>query len=422
MRMKDRRPTVTRRSVGLVMALLIMLGYFSPAQETLRSMPETIALTVGQAQTLQLGGGLTLRRETGNVAVSSSVDETLRDKGAVDLSCETAGTSEMLLSLWGIPLKKVEVQVSPEKRLIPGGQAIGIALRTDGVLVVGVGELQGGGSPAMDSGIRAGDVVRRVDGVKIDSAAQLAELIAAAGQRAVEVEYARDGVVATTRLTPGLDGATGTFRMGAWVRDSTAGVGTLSFYDPDSGRYAALGHAITDGDTGQVLTVGEGRILRASVVDVQKGRKGTPGELKGSFLREAVTLGDIQRNSILGIYGKLDSAADNALYPEGLPVGVRTGVHTGAAQILSTVDAGGVRAYDVEITRVNPQSAPAPKSMVLRVTDPDLLEKTGGIVQGMSGSPIIQDGKIIGAVTHVFVSDPTQGYGLYIDWMLDGEA
>ena len=399
--MRRKEPSVLRRSVGLAAALFLSLSYFSPMQQTLRTMPDTIALTQGQMQTFLLGSGLHLESPAGGVAVSSSTDESLKDKGAVELVSETAGTSELLLSLMGIPLKRVEVQVSPEKRLIPGGQAIGVALHTDGVLVVGVSELQGGQSPAARCGVRAGDVLRRLDGVNLESAAQLAELVAAAGQRPLKLEYARDGEALTTTLTPGLDQSTGSYRMGAWVRDSTAGVGTLSFYDPDTGRYAALGHAITDGDTGQVLTVGDGQILQADIVAVQKGAKGAPGELKGSFLREKVTLGDIRRNSVLGIYGSMDAEARNSLYPQGIPIGLRSGVHTGPATILSTVDGEGLRAYDIEITRVNLQSAPAPKSMVIRVTDPELLEKTGGIVQGMSGSPIIQDGRLIGAVTHV---------------------
>jgi stage IV sporulation protein B len=237
----------------------------------------------------------------------------------------------------------------------------------------------------------------------------------------VPIAYQRAGEQRTCLLTPHKDESTGAVRLGAWVRDSTAGVGTMSFYDPDTGRYAALGHAITDGDTGAVLTVSEGQVLRADIVAVQKGQKGAPGELKGSFLREGQRLGDIRRNSILGIYGALDKPAANPLYPDGLPIGLRSGVHTGKATILSSVDGTGVHEYAIEITRVNPQSVPAPKSMVIRVTDERLLEATGGIVQGMSGSPIIQDGRLIGAVTHVFVSDPTQGYGLYVDWML-GEA
>ncbi|MGN0778406.1 MAG: SpoIVB peptidase [Aristaeellaceae bacterium] len=417
--MKRGQPSKLRRSIGIVLAMLLGLGYFSPMQETLRTLPERIALTEGQMQVLTLGSGLSLTTQAGGVAVSASQDETLRDKGAVELVSQTAGTSELLLSLMGIPLRKVEVEVSPEKTLIPGGQAIGVALHTQGVLVVGTGDMAEGSSPAAQCGLRPGDVLRRVDGVDIKSAEQLSELIAEAGSRPLTVAYDRDGTSMTTTMTPALDSSTGTFRMGAWVRDSTAGVGTLSFYDPATGRYGALGHAITDGDTGKVLTVGQGEILKATVVAVQKGTRGVPGELKGSFLREAQVLGSIDSNSVLGIYGSMDEPAVNALYPEGLPIGLRAGVHTGPATILSSVDGAGVQAYSVEITRVNQQDSPAPKSMVVRVTDPALLEKTGGIVQGMSGSPIIQDGRLIGAVTHVFVNDPTQGYGLYIDWMLN---
>lgn len=389
-----------RRALGLVLAMLVGMSYFSPMMQTLRMLPTTLSLTEGQTHTLLLGAPLTLRRERGEVTVLSSGDETL-DTHEVSLAAETAGTSELMLSLLGIlPIRRVEVQVSEEKRLIPGGMTIGVAMRTDGVLVVGTGEV-GEESPALNSGIRAGDVLRKLDGVPIESSEQLMTLIERLGPKPVPVEYSRSGEIFQTTLTPIPDEATGTFRIGAWVRDSTAGIGTLSFYDPENGRYAALGHAITDGDTGQVLTVAQGQILHADVVAVQKGRKGAPGELKGSFLQAREVLGTLQDNNALGIYGTLDVQPANVLFPEGVPIGLRSGVHTGPAKILSTIDEAGIQAFDIEITRVNPQSAPSPKSMVLHVTDERLLEATGGIVQGMSGSPIIQDGRIIGAVTHV---------------------
>lgn len=406
-----------RKALGIVLALMVALSYFSPLQVTLRSLPDTIDLVEGQSRTLTLASQLYLEDEQGPIAASSSQNETLRE---TVITGSASGTSQLTLSLLGIlPLRRVEVQVSPEKVLMPGGMTIGVAMRTDGVLVVGTGDIGSAGSPAVLCGIRAGDVLCRVDGVTIESASQLSELITASGARPLSVEVSRDGSVFTTTMTPVLDPSTGTVRMGAWVRDSTAGIGTMSFYDPETNRYAALGHAITDGDTGEILTVSEGQILKADVVAVQKGQEGTPGELKGSFLRERRLLGDIRQNGTLGIYGSLTELPAQTLYPEGLPVGLRDTVHTGPATILSTVDGTGLQAFSIEITRVNPQSAPAPKSMVLHVTDERLLEITGGIVQGMSGSPIIQDGHLIGAVTHVFVSDPTQGYGLYIDWMLD---
>lgn len=390
-----------RRATGVVLALFVALGYFSPMQQALRTLPDTLVLTQGQAQTLNLGPQLQLIPVGEDMAVTSTQDETL---GQVQLAGQATGTSQLLLSLLGvIPLKKVEVQVSPEKRLMPGGAAIGVAMRTDGVLVVGTSDLSAAASPAALCGIRPGDVLQTVNGVKILSSRQLTELINNLGEKPLPVEYARDGTTYTTTLTPRLDSATGTVRMGAWVRDSTAGVGTLSFYDPATGGYGALGHAITDGDTGQVLTVSQGQILQADIVAVQKGQKGAPGELKGNFLMDPVPLGNIRRNTILGIYGQMDKPCTNPLYPDGLPIGLRSGVHDGPATILSTVDSTGMQAFTVEITRVNQQSSPAPKSMVVKVTDPRLLAITGGIVQGMSGSPIIQDGRLIGAVTHVFV-------------------
>ena len=408
-----KKPTVLRRSAGLVASFLLAASWFSPMQRALRDMPDTLSLTAGQVSTMQLGG-LTLSGDA--MTVTATEDQTL-----AEVTAQTSGTTDMLLSLLGIPLKKVQVHISPEKRLIPGGQALGVAMRTEGVLIVGVSDVEAGVSPARSAGLQAGDVIRSVDGSPVTTAESLTALMNQSGGKTVHIAYIRQGENRTALLTPHRDASTGAIRLGAWVRDSTAGVGTLSFYDPDTGRYAALGHAITDGDTGSVLSVSEGQVLRADIVAVQKGQRGTPGELKGSFLREGEVLGDIRRNTILGIYGALDKPAENPLYPAGLPIGLRSGVHTGAATILSSVDGTGVHEYAIEITRVNQQTAPSPKSMVIRVTDERLLSVTGGIVQGMSGSPIIQDGRLVGAVTHVFVSDPTQGYGLYVDWML-GEA
>lgn len=411
-----RKPTKLRKSIGLVLSVLLALSWFSPMQTTLRDLPDTLTLTQGQISTLRLGG-LTLKSDA--LTVTSSGDETLASVGAVEVVSQRVGTSDMLLTLFGIPLKKVEVQISPEKRLIPGGQALGVAMRTEGVLIVGLSDVAEDVSPAKSAGLAAGDVITGVNGTAVSTAEALTGLLNQIGPTQVQITYRRAGENRTALLTPHKDETTGAVRLGAWVRDSTAGVGTLSFYDPDTGRYAALGHAITDGDTGSVLSVSEGQVLKANIVAVQKGQKGMPGELKGSFLREGEVLGDIRRNSVLGIYGTMDGAAKNPLYPDGLPIGLRSGVHTGKASILSSVDGTGIHEYAIEITRVNPQTSPAPKSMVLRVTDEKLLEATGGIVQGMSGSPILQDGRIIGAVTHVFVSDPTQGYGVYVDWMLE---
>ena len=298
--------------------------------------------------------------------------------------------------------------------IMPGGAAVGVAIATQGVLVVGLGEGAG-----MQAGLRAGDLLLSVNGIPLSDAAVLTDAVTAAEGQPLSLTIDRDGRERTVMVTPRFDQSAGSWRLGLWVRDSTAGVGTLTYYDPQNDAYGALGHAITDTDTGSILPVRQGGLMQAEIVDVRRGQRGTPGELRGSFLREQVRLGTVKKNNVFGIFGALDAPWQNPLYPDGLPVGGRGQVHPGPASILSTVSGTEIREYAVEITQVIRQSAPAPKSLVLRVTDDALLSATGGIVQGMSGSPILQDGCVIGAVTHVFVSDPTQGYGVYIDWMLE---
>lgn len=262
-----KHPSPLRRAVGLVLTLLLTLGYFSPTQQALRALPASLRLT--QDEPISLLTGM-LRASGEGLEVSASQDETLSQY--VSVTGQKSGTSELLLSILGIPLRRVEVEVSPEKRLIPGGQALGVAMRTDGVLIVGLSDVKKGVCPARDCGLQPGDVLLRIGGHAIERVADVSEIAQQNGTSPLLIEYMRDGTTAHATLTPVQDDATGVVRLGAWVRDSTAGIGTLSFYDPDSGQYAALGHAITDGDTGSILTVREGRVLKASIVAVQKGQ------------------------------------------------------------------------------------------------------------------------------------------------------
>ncbi len=405
--------------------MLVLAVNYSPQVRSLSALPDVLHMTQGQQHLLNLGLPLTVRIEQEDgVAALSSTAQTLSQatQNQVQLSPSTAGSMRVHLSLLGfLPIKDVEVQVSQRRTLIPGGQAIGVALHTSGVLVVGTSDLSGGQdvNPARQAGVKPGDLLCTVNGTAIKSATHLTELVNQMGGKQLSLGIERQNRKFSVQVLPAIDQLDGHYRLGVWVRDSTAGVGTLSFYDPGSRAFGALGHAITDVDTGLNLTVGEGQILHANVVDVLRGKRGEPGELKGSFLKERQVLGDISGNNQFGIYGHVSATPSQPLYPNGLPVGARSMVHPGKATILSTVGADGMQEYEIEIVRVTPQSRAAQKSMVLRVTDPRLLEKTGGIVQGMSGSPILQDGYIIGAVTHVYVNDPTQGYGMYIDWMLE---
>ncbi len=401
--------TRARRVMGRILSALVLMMYFSPQAQLLRTLPGTLSVANGQRAVLDAPFPLTV--ESANADASETLSE-------VDAQAQTA-----TISLFGLPLKQVDIEIGDDLRLFPGGQAVGVALHTKGVLVVGTSDLTGANSPARLAGIKPGDVILTADGRAIESTDDLTEIVSAYGAAPLPLTVQRGPNTLQLTLQARRDGQSGEYRIGAWVRDSTAGVGTLSFYgEVEEGqgiRYGALGHAITDADTQQVLTVGAGEVMTADVVDVRKGKAGHPGELKGSFLRENRVLGGITKNNVYGIYGGLTTVPEHPLYPDGLPIGRRDAVHTGPASILCTVGAEGMKEYAVEIVEVTRQSAPAQRSMVLRITDERLLSATGGIVQGMSGSPIIQDGRLIGAVTHVFVNDPTMGYGLYIEWMLN---
>ena len=405
---------IIRQSIGVLLSFAVVVANYSPQMKAVRALPETLRMRAGEVRALSIGWPFALSSGDEGMYVLASADESF---GVIS---DRPGESKLTVSMFGLPFKSLSVAVEPEHLLIPGGQSIGAALNTDGVLVVGTSELSGTSkSPARDAGICVGDMITAVEGKEIKSAADLTETIMQRGEGPLRLTYKRGGAPRDTIVHPIADPVDGRLRLGLWVRDSTAGVGTLSFYDPNTNKYGALGHAISDVDTGITLPVREGTILKSSVVGIRKGERGTPGELQGSFLRDRIPLGDIRLNNSFGIYGNADASILNPIYPGGMLIGSQQNVHTGPATILTTLDDRGVREYSVEITRVARQGSAAQKSMTLRVVDPELLDRTGGIVQGMSGSPIIQDGRIVGAVTHVFVNDPTQGYGVFIEWMLE---
>ena len=397
----------SRKRVGWLLSALVLTLYFSPQAQLLRTLPDKLSVARGQPAVLEAPFPLTVTQ------ASVSTAETLTE----------AESSTATISLFGLlPLREVEIEISDDLRLYPGGQAVGVALHTEGVLVVGTSDLTGAHSPARLAGVKPGDVIMEAGGKVIESTEDLTALVASVQEKPIPLTILRGENRLHLTLTPKRDGQSGEYRIGAWVRDSTAGVGTMSFYGEirkDGGIcYGALGHAVTDPDTQQVLTVGNGEMMLADVVAVRKGESGNPGELKGSFLRENRVIGSVARNNVYGLYGALTDPPAHPLYPDGLPIGRRDAVHAGPASILCTVGPEGMQEYSVEIVEVARQSAPAQRSMVLKVTDERLLERTGGIAQGMSGSPILQDGRLIGSVTHVFVNDPEMGYGLFIEWML----
>ena len=395
-----------RHGLGIALSAMAFLCNYSPWVREAASLPDALTLTSGQKFVVQTGLPMLAASDGGAVSVLASQDE------RVTISAEAGGQTSVTFSLLGlIPVHETRVNVVEERTLIPGGQAVGVALKTRGVLVVS--------DAAKGRALRAGDVILSADGKNVESTKALSEQVGTAQTDTVRLEVLRGGQTITVDAQAEPDPSDGRRKLGVWVRDSTAGVGTLTYIDPANQAYGALGHAIVDADTGRLLAAREGAILHANIVGVTKGQSGKAGELKGNFLKAGEQIGSLMENCEYGIYGVLDDMPENLLYPQGLRAGARSAVHTGAASIIATVDADGPQEYGVEIVRCFAQSEPSQKGMILRVTDERLLEKTGGIVQGMSGSPILQDGRIIGAVTHVYLSDATQGYGMYIEWMLE---
>ena len=410
------------RALGYVLAAALLLMGMSPPLQALEALPARIDLRAGDQVELPFGlpGGAAF--DPAQAAAVARFDERPADDAGRPLltAGSEAGETRLTFRLLGLfPVRRVQVSVGEArpKRLVPGGQSIGVALLTEGVVVVGASDLGMKPSPARVAGLRAGDRIVAVNGTMLNNAAQLAELIEA--DRPCQLEVVRDAEAMTVEITPTLDNRDGACRLGMWVRDSTAGIGTLSYYDPDSGRFGALGHAVADVDTGIILPVRTGEIYKSSVTEINKGRQGAPGELLGEFLNGEEQWGEIGVNTESGIFGAASRPLENPLYPDGLPVAARQEVRTGPAELLTTLTDGCVSAYACEIERVDAAGENAGRSMLIHITDPALIEATGGIVQGMSGSPIIQNGKLIGAVTHVLINDPTRGYGIFIENMLE---
>lgn len=307
-------------------------------------------------------------------------------------------------------------------KVYAGGIPVGVKISTNGVLVVGYSDITENDknieSPAKKSGIELGDVILEVNSQKIESSKDLSRKINKLNKDEVEILINRNGTE-LKKVVSLFKSESGIYKLGLWIRDSTAGVGTLTFYHKDSNTYGALGHPIADNETEKILSVKDGELIESSIISVKKGQRGTPGELKGVFVNADIPFGNVVANTECGIFGNINDNSNIINFNNLYEVGYKDEIKLGKAEIISTIDENGPKFYDVEIIKLINQTSPASKSMVIKVTDPELLEKTGGIVQGMSGSPIIQNNKIIGAITHVLVNKPDTGYGIYIEWMLE---
>ena len=325
------------------------------------------------------------------------------------------------LSLFGFNLKKIKTNILPTTKVVPVGNLVGLKLFTQGVLVVGMSEIKGQDNktykPYEEAGIEQGDSIIEINDVEVNSTEELMVCVSKCRGKSIDITYVKDGNVLETQITP-VKTSENTYKLGLWVRDAEAGIGTVTFYDKESNSFAALGHGIQDIDTGELVEISSGEFVTANILNIEKGERENPGRIEGT-IEEGTKIGEINSNTDFGVYGTTTNTAGlNISNIDEIEVASRSEIEIGKASIICTLEDGVRKEYEIEIQKIYINNNENNKSMVVKVTDKELLEKTGGIIQGMSGSPVIQNGKLIGALTHVLVSDPTKGYALFADTMV----
>lgn len=332
-----------------------------------------------------------------------------------------SGSYTIRCNILGIlPFKNVKVTTGQRDSLWVSGEPVGLYMETEGVLIIDTGEVVGKDGSSHDPArniAQAGDYIVAFNEQRVTSKKELVEDIACCQGETATLSVIRHGEEIPLSLEPVL-GEDGNYKLGIWVRDNTQGIGTLTYME-NNGEFGALGHGISDVDTGELLQIQDGLLYQAEILGIQKGSKGNPGELSGVIrYSQENQVGEIDKNCSNGIYGRINGASRDQFTWEKMPIGYKQDMKLGKAEILFQLD-DQVEPFEVEITKIDMDHEDTNKSFVIQVTDPRLLSATGGIVQGMSGSPVIQDGKIVGAVTHVFVQDSSSGYGIFIETMLD---
>ena len=401
-----------RKNLGKII-LLVFLFIIYIYILVIYHIPEQITIFEGEDISLKTFFGITLHAEEDVLTVSA-------DTGQKTIN--TVGNEKVSVTLFDkLFIKNVDVSVLPRTTVIPVGNIAGVKLYTNGVLVVGMSEIEGEDSktykPYENSGIEEGDTIVKVNNTMIYSTDDLIENVNLSNGENVKIEYIHEKETKECSIRP-VKTNEEEYKLGLWVRDSAAGVGTVTFYEPETQQFGALGHGITDIDTGDLLNISSGEFVTAKVLNIKKGEDGNPGKIQGT-VEEQETIGEITKNTEFGIYGKIEDASSlNIDMSKEMEVALRDEIQTGKATILCSLDNQTVKEYEIEITKIYRENNYNNKSMEIKLTDQALIEKTGGIIQGMSGSPIIQNGKFVGAVTHVFVDSATEGYAVFGDLML----
>lgn len=421
-----------RKLAGVTIAVLLTLLCFSPQARTILNLPEEQKIVVGQVNSIQISlpeflqnqiDCKILEHSRSVFVVQSYPAITVNKKGSgYEITALKPGKAELSMKLLGyIPIKSIAIEALPSKRVVVGGHSIGVLLQSRGIMVVGFAPIaKSDGSkvyPGKEQGIEIGDLILQVDGQSISNEEDLARIIDSKKNQALEIKLQRRGKAYSIPIKAVFCPETNRYRIGLYVRDGVVGVGTLTFIDPNTGQFAALGHVIMDADTRQGINVLSGKVLSASIQMIKAGKPGHPGEKIGVFDDQGEFTGKILKNADSGIYGIINDEYDIYKNAPQLEVAYAHQVHAGAAQMWTVVNGNTIEKWDIQIEKVFPHRENG-KGMIIKVTDPRLLSISGGIVQGMSGSPIVQDNKIVGAVTHVFLNDPSSGYGIFMDSML----
>lgn len=414
-----------KKSVHVFLAFVFfLLGTVAVAVEVI--IPERINLIEGSQQSLCYNVPLrAILYNQENIRVSGMETEPVKENIVIDLNKPTVvtptqeGTATAEISAFGIPLKKVSVNILPKTKVITCGKVVGVVMKTEGVLVLGIGNVKSEDGKIIkpsDGIIKTGDIIVSCNGTAVTEKEELKAAVSAAEGNKLNLEIKRNSNVLDVKITPAQN-EYGEYKIGAWVRDSTQGLGTVTFIDPDSGKFAALGHGVYDVDTKELMSVSEGVVTLSELSGIKKGESGEPGEIIGKLDKKNI-VGQVSENTNSGIFGTMNSSGIKELNGQELEIGLMQDVTEGSAVIRSDVVDGVVKDYIINIDSINKFGSGVDKGMVIHVTDDRLIQATGGIIQGMSGSPIIQNGKLIGAVTHVFVRDSKKGYGIFIENML----
>ena len=407
-----------KKKLFIILLLFILLIIYIYATN-ISLLPKSVILMQGETLNLSTLWGINIKKKdisNPNIDDYKSQELVQASSNVNDKTLTEVGKSNFSFNIFdNISLKEVSVNVIPKTKVVPLGNAIVLKLYTDGVLIVGMSDIDGQ-KPYDKLDIKEGDRIISINNEEINGAEDLIETINQTNGEEIKIKYIRKNEELETSITP-VKNENNEYKLGLWVRDAAAGVGTATFYIPSTGMFAALGHGITDADTGDLVTISNGELVTTNIVTIKKGERGRPGEIKGS-IEGGNKLGDISKNTSLGVFGKINNINLINTTNEEMEVANRNEIKQGKAQIICELEDGKKEYYDIEIQRVYVNNNKDNKSMLIKITDERLLEKTGGIIQGMSGSPIIQNNKFIGAVTHVLVNDPTSGYGVFADMML----